>query len=177
MIFVKKGDVPLTEGQLLKRTQAYVNNTFTDWQRERSIRKDNPAFETYMAEVESDTDVNRANNFFNIQLAAYKKAKQRLSQHTLASGREEIKELRPTGEQTLNETTMEMEDVMEEVVVVTAIEPLESTVEVAIYTDDMNAASTVETIENPLITQDKIERAESQAVVDATPQSVIDFTA
>lgn len=59
-----------------------------------------------------------------------------------------------------------------EVTTVSAIEPLEPTVERTVYSDDMDAEPTVETIENPLITQDNLERAEAQAVVDATPQAV-----
>ena len=39
---------------------------------------------------------------------------------------------------------------------------------------DFLSKPTEETIENPLITTDKAERAEAQAVVDATPQSVKD---
>ena len=38
----------------------------------------------------------------------------------------------------------------------------------------MDEEPTEETIENPLITKDKAERAEAQAIVDATPQPVID---
>jgi hypothetical protein len=65
--------------------------------------------------------------------------------------------------------------VQEEVVVVSAIEPLEPTVEQTVYDeDDIEAEPTVETIENPEITQDNLERAEAQAVVDNTPQPVID---
>jgi hypothetical protein len=84
--------------------------------------------------------------------------------------------MQPTGEQVWNEETMEMEDVMAEVVTVTAIEPVEPTVTRMVYSDDMDAEPTEETIENPLITSDVAERAEAQAVVDATPQEVKDFS-
>jgi len=70
---------------------------------------------------------------------------------------------------------MEMEDVMHEVIVQTAIEPLEPTVTRMVYSeDDPMAEPTEETIENPLITADNAERAEAQATVDATPQAVKD---
>lgn len=59
-----------------------------------------------------------------------------------------------------------------EVVVQTAIEPLEPTVEVTEYDEEGNATTSI--IENPLITQDNAERAEAQAVIDATPQAVKD---
>ena len=111
---------------------------------------------------------------FNDQLTKYKAAVERLAQHILADGRAEITEMQPTGEQTFNEETGEMEDVMHEVIVQTAIEPVEPTVERTVYGDDPDAEPTVEVIENPLITQDNLERAEAQAVVDATPQEVKD---
>ena len=112
---------------------------------------------------------------FNQQLAAYRTATARLAQYVLADGREEVREMQPTGEQVFNEETMEMEDVMHEVIVQTAIEPLEPTVTRLVYSeDDPMAEPTEETIENPLITTDNAERAAAQAVVDATPQAVID---
>ena len=111
---------------------------------------------------------------FNQQLAAYRVAVARLAQYVVADGRAEVREMQPTGEQVFNEETMEMEDVMMEVVTVTAIEPVEATVTRMVYSDDMDAEPTEETIENPLITTDKAERAAAQAVVDATPQAVKD---
>jgi len=109
---------------------------------------------------------------FNDQLQKYTAAIERLAQYILADGRPEIIESQPTGEEVFNETTGEMEAVMADVVVQTAVEPLEPTVEVTVYSDDMEAEPTVKTIENPEITQDNLERAEAQAVVDATPQAV-----
>ena len=109
---------------------------------------------------------------FNQQLAAYRVATARLAQYVVADGREEVTEMQPTGEQVFNEETMEMEDVMHEVITVTAIDPVEATVTRLVYSDDMDAEPTEETIENPLITVDNAERAAAQAVVDATPQAV-----
>ena len=112
---------------------------------------------------------------FNQQLAAYRTATARLAQYVLADGREEVREMQPTGEQVFNEETMEMEDVMHEVIVQTAIEPLEPTVTRLVYSeDDPMAEPTEETIENPLITTDVAERAEAQATVDATPAAVVE---
>ena len=111
---------------------------------------------------------------FDRQLAAYRTATARLAQYVLADGREEVREMQPAGEQVFNEETMEMEDVMHEVIVQTAIEPLEPTVTRMVYSDDMDAEPTEETIENPLITTDVAERTAAQAVVDATPQPVKD---
>ena len=113
---------------------------------------------------------------FNQQLAAYRTATARLSQYVLADGRAEVTEMQPTGEQVFNEETMEMEDVMHEVITVTAIDPVEATVTRLVYSDDMDAEPTEETIENPLITTDVAERTAAQATVDATPQAVKDAT-
>jgi len=111
---------------------------------------------------------------FNQQLADYRVATARLAQYIVADGRAEVTEMQPTGEQVFNEETMEMEDVMHEVITVTAIEPVEATVTRLVYSDDMDAEPTEETIENPLITTDVAERTAAQAVVDATPQPVKD---
>ena len=123
------------------------------------------------AELQAAADEKR----FNQQLAAYRVAVARLAQYVVADGRPEVREMQPTGEQVFNEETMEMEDVMHEVITVTAIEPVEPTVTRLVYSeDDPMAEPTEETIENPLITTDNAERAAAQAVVDATPQAVMD---
>ena len=111
---------------------------------------------------------------FNKQLAVYRTATARLAQYVVADGRAEVREMQPTGEQVFNEETMEMEDVMHEVITVTAIDPVEATVTRMVYSDDIEAEPTEETIENPLITTDVAERTAAQAVVDATPQAVKD---
>ena len=111
---------------------------------------------------------------FDRQLSAYRTATARLAQYVVADGRAEVTEMQPTGEQVFNEETGEMEDVMHEVITVTAIEPVEPTVTRLVYSDDMDAEPTEETIENPLITTDVAERTAAQATVDATPQAVKD---
>jgi hypothetical protein len=110
---------------------------------------------------------------FNQQLADYKTAAARLAQYIVADGRAEVTESQPTGEQVWDEDTQRMVDVMTDVITVTAIEPVEATVEQTTYDMDTDA-STTSTITNPLITTDVAERAAAQAVVDATPQPVKD---
>jgi hypothetical protein len=116
---------------------------------------------------------------FNKQLQDYRTAVARLAQYQVALGREEVTEMQDTTEQQVDDEGTPIFDeegnpvyVQQEVVVVTAIEPVEPTVEQTVYGDDPMAEPTVETIENPLITQDKAERAAAQAVVDATPDAV-----
>ena len=125
-------------------------------------------------DIPEDLQAAADEKLFNQQLAAYRTATARLAQYIVADGRAEVREMQPTGEQVWNEETMEMEDVMMEVVTVTAIEPVEATVTRMVYSeDDPMADPTEETIENPLITADVAERAEAQATVDATPAAVV----
>jgi hypothetical protein len=127
------------------------------------------------AKVEVDADElaeRKATALAEYQLEEYTNAQARLSQYQVALGREEVVESQATGEQVFNEETAEMNDVMADVVTVSAIEPVDATVEVTTYNDEDDA--TISTVENPLITQDNAERAAAQAIVDATPQSVKD---
>jgi len=109
---------------------------------------------------------------FARQLAAYKQAVTRLSQYVVADGRPELTEMQPTGEVAFNEETGIMEPALVEVVVQTAIDPVEATIEQTIYPDTLEGEVVIETITNPLITQDEVERAEAQAIVSSTPLAV-----
>lgn len=102
------------------------------------------------------------------QLAEYNTAVARLAMYVLSEGRAEVTENLATGEQVWNEETMEMDDVMADVVTVTAIDALEATVEETTY-DMETDTSTTETVPNPLIVKDNEERAAAQAIVDAYP--------
>ena len=127
------------------------------------------------AKVEVDADelaTRKATALAEYQLEEYTKAIARIAQYVVANGREEVIENRATGEQIWNEETDEMDDVMTDMVTVTAIDPVEATVEQTTYDED--GAATTTTVENPLITKDNAERAAAQAIIDATPQSVID---
>ena len=116
---------------------------------------------------------------FAEQLHAYKVATARLEAYVLADGRPELTEMQDTTEYVVDAEGMlvltdgEPTFIQEEVIVQTAIEPLEATVEVTTYSEDMDAEPVTTIIENPEITQDNLERAEAQAVVDATPAAVI----
>ena len=55
----------------------------------------------------------------------------------------------------------------------TAIEPLEEFIEV-IKVDAETMESVTETVRNPLVIKDEEERSSAQAVIDITPQAVID---
>ena len=113
---------------------------------------------------------------FNKQLREYVTAVERLSQYILSEGRPEIREdIVIETKEVFNEETGELEtvEITENVITQTAIDPLEATVEVT-ETDEETMESTTTTVRNPLIVRDEEERAAAQAVVDATPQAVID---
>ena len=113
---------------------------------------------------------------FDLQTERYWKATERLSQYILLEGREEIREdVVVETKEVVNEETGEIEtvNVTEEVITQTAIEPLEEFVEVT-TTNSETLETTTETVRNPLIVKDEEERAAAQAVVDTTPQAVID---
>lgn len=167
-VFVNKGDAPLTPVQLEKRAQTYIRRSWPEQAREKSIRTADGAFDAFMATFSANHDVNIANNTFNWQLAEYRKATARLEKYRLADGRAEYMVETPTG--TFDEEGNEIMDVT----VVPAIEPLPATVEQTTYDEEGNA--TVETVDNPEIVRDDAERAAAQAVVDATPQGVKDFS-
>jgi hypothetical protein len=168
-VFVNKGDAPLTPVQLEKRAQTYIRRSWPAQAREKSIRTADGAFDAFMVTFSANHDVNIANNTFNWQLAEYRKATARLKKYRLADGRAEYTIETPTG--TFDE---EGNEIME-VTIVPAIEPLPAQVEETTYDDEGNVTGTI-MVDNPEIVRDDAERAAAQAVVDATPQEVKDFS-
>ena len=106
MIFVNKGDKPLSATQLEKRAQKYITRAFSPQAREESIRKEDGLFNEFMAQFSQDHSVNVENNTYNHQLVAYNNAVARLEKHVLLDGQAEVREMLPTGEQVFNEETM-----------------------------------------------------------------------
>ena len=105
------------------------------------------------------------------QLADYITSTARLAQYVISVGRTEVTEEVVTGQE-WDEDALELVDATETQITVTAIDPVDATVEETTY--DEEGVATTSTVENPLITVDVAERATAQAVVDATPQAVID---
>ena len=165
MIFVNKGDKPLSATQLEKRAQKYITRAFSPQAREESIRKEDGLFNEFMTQFSQDHSVNLQNNTYNHQLVAYNNAVARLEKHVLLDGQAEVREMLPTGEQMFNEETMEMEDVLEEVVVKREIESVDEFVEVTVYSEDYEAEPTVEQVRNPVIVQDEAERAKALEIL------------
>ena len=166
-IFVTKGDAPLSPAQLQKRSQKYIKRTWPDADREQSIRINDGAFTAFMLGFSEAHTVNTANNTFNWQLQEYGTAVARLAQYVLADGVPEYTVETPTG--TYDDLGVEVMDVY----TVAAIEPLDATVEVTTYDDE--GVATTETVANPMIVADDLERLQAQSVIEATPQVVKDY--
>ena len=111
---------------------------------------------------------------FNIQLGKYRVALARLNKYSLVTGQVEVTESVSTGRQVWSEDDDDYIAEMETVVVKAFVPALEPTVNIEVRGEGFKAENTIQTIDNPLITQDNAERAEAQAIVDATPQAVID---
>ena len=116
---------------------------------------------------------------FNQQLVAYTTATARLAQYIVADGRAEVTEMQDSHIQLTDSDGAPQFDsdgspIYEqvEVITVTVIDPVDATITETQYDSDMTATE-VE-VANPLITKDNEERAAAQAIVDATPQPVID---
>jgi hypothetical protein len=116
---------------------------------------------------------------FEKQSRDYAEAVARLAQYRLADGREEVREdivvgqeavLDENGVPAYDEETGEaiMQDITQNVITVTAIEPLPATV------TEVDIEGSESEVSNPAIVKDDEERAAAQAVIDATPQEVID---
>jgi len=123
--------------------------------------------------------VRKAQALFNHQLAEYTKAVARFDQYQVANGRVQVTEMQDSPVQLTDSDGMPQYDsdsnpVYEqiEVITVTAIDPVEATVTISEI--DSDGAAVESEVENPLITKDNEERAAAQAVIDATPQAVID---
>jgi hypothetical protein len=172
MIFVHKGMKVLTSQQLNRRTQKYIDRDWPQWKRERSIRKADGLFDTYMDGVEADTDINRTTNEFNWNLEQFQKATKRLEQYELSVGVPELSREVPTGETVFSYEEDRVVEVTE-TVVTPAIEPLEATVEVVTVDEEGN--ETTETVDNPLIVQDEEERAQAQRIIDNTADEIYEF--
>ena len=126
-------------------------------------------------EISADLQAAADTKQFNSQLADYRTATARLAQYIVSVGRAEVIESQATGEQVWDEDTMEMVDVMHDVITVTEVEAALATVTRWVYDEtDIEAEPVEETIENPVITVDVAERADAQATVNATPQAVKD---
>lgn len=198
-IFIQKGDAPLTARQAHKRGMAYVEMELSNAGARKGDREllqtigtselsprlagilqalghaDYPA---YASQWEVDNLTNTENNEFNWMVEYYQAAVARLAQYRLADGRPEVTEEVPV----LDEYGMQAFDpatglpLTQNVVTQAAIDPLPATIEVPVF-DEQTGEPTGATqqVANPEIVKDDQERAEAQALIDATPAAVVSW--
>lgn len=121
---------------------------------------------------------------FSKQTDDYKEALARLARYRLADGREEVTTDVVIGQEEVTDEdgvlqldengNIQYQDVVESRVTQTAIDPLPATVEQWVASEDDPLVGSTQEVPNPAIVKDDEERAEAQAVIDATPQAVID---
>lgn len=166
---------PSIQDQLDMQYWDSVNGTTTWKEAIDAIKDAHPKADTPESTVEavpdwvqSDVDAYLSDK----QLQSYTSAVARLEKIELSVGREEttttiVDESVPLfdedGELQFTEEGVVIMDRIESVITQKAIAPVESTIVVD-----------GETVTNPIITKDEEERAAAQAVIDSTPQAVID---
>ena len=138
---------------------------------------------TTIAEVPDWVQEAADNWTFNKQLREYVVAVERLEQYVLAEGREALTEEVPQLQPLFLDTDVEVYDDrtgnrvyverIETIEVRSAIDPLPATIE-TIETNIETGETTTSVVPNPAIVRDTEERAAAQAVIDATPQAIID---
>jgi hypothetical protein len=125
---------------------------------------------------EDELSSRQAQALFDHRLKEYGKAVKRLEQYQAAIGQDEITEEVVVGqeiESTDEDGNHTYVDVTETRILTEAILPVDPTIENVVY-DESTDTTTIETIENPLITKDNEERAAAQDVINNTEQAVID---
>ena len=170
-VFIQKGDGPMSYRQAIKRGLRHFEAEKAYWQREQGIVESDPEYMAWAAQWVTDNATNAVHNVFNRQLADYRTAVARLARYEVALGREELTEQVETGEYD-PETG---EPVTETVVIQTAIDPVEATVEQIVTDPETGEVTGTEIVTNPLIVTDEAERTAAQAVIDGTPEAVVIF--
>lgn len=162
-----KGQPAMTPGQLQRRIWAFMDREWPQAYRER----DYLAYEAWKEGMKDTLAEAEANFIFNYKLDMYRRATDRLSRYLLSEGQSLLTDQRGTG--IIDPDTGE--EIMEEIVIRSEIEPLPDEIEQTTYDEDGNPIT--ELVPNPAIVADLQERADAQSVIDAIPKEVKDFDA
>lgn len=166
---IKKGDPPLSPSQVLRKLTRAANRVVAPLHQNQILFMDSPLKTPIGQAGAAVQNASLEINVFNHQLHAYRKAVARLDHHLKSEGRPEVTEMVETGE--LDENG---DPIMEEQLLISAIESVPATVARDVYNEETGETTTVQ-VENPIITKDEAERAHAMAVITNTPQAVKDF--
>lgn len=169
-VFIHKGDAPLSVRQATDRGRDLYEAELAGWQRDRFMLLDQEGYAAWALAWDADNATNGANNLFNHRLHAYRAAVARLSRYRLADGRAALVEEVENG--TDPETGAPIVELVE---VSPAIDPLPATVTAPVIDPETGETVGETPVPNPAIVDDDTERAQAQAVIDATPQEVVEF--
>lgn len=75
---ILKGYLPLSKNTLQEYIQSFISKQWPQWKRERSLRKNDGEFNSYMESIDDLILEMETNNEFNKKLDNYKKSLQRL---------------------------------------------------------------------------------------------------
>ena len=174
-----------TDAQLLRRYDQHIKTYFpTVTERAMNRRamgqikgKYNPtanevlqevAYETHCKNVRDDFDQAIIDNALLIEVIGYEQAEIRLARYILSVGVDYVPEI-------LEVIDSETGEVLQEYIpAIAEIEPLPLIIEVTVYNEEGEVTGT-NMIENPLITQDILERSEAQAILEAANAEILNL--
>lgn len=171
-VFIQKGDAPMSVRQAVKRGLRHFNAQKPLYEREAGVITEDEEYKAWTAQWLADNRINEANNLFNHQLAAYRKALARLDQYKLSEGCPEITEDRETGA-----FDGQGNPLTEPAVIQTAVDPLPAEIERPVFDEVTGRQAGSKMLPNPAIEKDEEERAAAQAVIDATGEQLRAFDA
>lgn len=109
MISVTQGEKSFTDLEAQTIIQVKLEKLFPAWKRERSLRKNDGEFNTFMESIEDDINAFLETNTFNQKLADYKKAQSILEGPVGLRGRKDAK-LRTQAQAVVDATPQAVQD-------------------------------------------------------------------
>ena len=106
---MQQGDSPVTDQQAQTIIQNKLDKLFPAWKRERSLRKNDGEFNTFMESVEDDINAFLETNTFNQKLADYKKAQEIIDSPVGSRGRRDAR-LRQKAQAVVDATPQSVRD-------------------------------------------------------------------
>lgn len=197
VVFIKKGDRPLSKRQAIKKGNSLRRNELPKYieeyflslpltelpnEAQHFLQKMNvSSYEEYAKMWRNDNEINEKNNIFNHELFHYSNSVERINQYKLEEGQNGITEYEDeTGniQQNIHTSQESFDEAVNngEEIIKTYIPPFEPlTIEEPVYDPDTGEQTGTQLVTHPKIVKDNNERQEAQRIIDNTSQEVIDF--